>query len=107
MSELALRRAVRVLRAGGIVAVPTEAVWGFSCDPYNRGAVETLLRLKERDWRKGLIVVASELDHLAGLIESPSTMALKRARALALEQILDWQLEQRDEQDYFDWKPAR
>ena len=81
MSELALRRAVRVLRAGGIVAVPTEAVWGFSCDPYNRAAVETLLRLKERDWRKGLIVVASELDHLAGLIESPSAMALKRAKA--------------------------
>lgn len=81
MSELALRKAVRVLRAGGIVAVPTEAVWGFSCDPYNRTAVETLLRLKERDWRKGLIVVASELDHLAGLIESPSAMALKRARA--------------------------
>lgn len=81
MSELALRKAVRVLRAGGLVAVPTEAVWGLSCNPFDRRAVEALLRLKDRDWRKGLIVVASELDQLASLIEAPSAMALKRARS--------------------------
>ena len=81
MSELALRLAVRELRRGGVVAVPTEAVWGLSCDPFNRIAVDTLLKLKQRDWRKGLIVVASELDLLAPFIEAPSAMALKRAKA--------------------------
>lgn len=80
MSELALRKAVRVLRRGGVVAVPTEAVWGLSCNPFHRGAVDTLLRLKERDWRKGLIVVASELEMLSPFIEIPSAMALKRAK---------------------------
>lgn len=81
MSDLALRLAVRELRRGGLVAVPTEAVWGFSCNPFNRRAVEQLLALKQRDWRKGLIVVASELDVLAPFIEAPSGMALKRAKA--------------------------
>lgn len=80
MSDLALRRAVRQLRAGAVVAVPTEAVWGLSCNPFDRQAVDRLLRLKERDWRKGLIVVASEIDMLAPFIEIPSSMALKRAR---------------------------
>ena len=79
--SLKLRLACRRLRTGGLVAVPTEAVWGLSCDPFDRRAVDALLQLKQRDWRKGLIVVASELDMLAPFIEAPSGMALKRAKA--------------------------
>ncbi|HFB98321.1 MAG TPA: tRNA threonylcarbamoyladenosine biosynthesis protein RimN, partial [Bryobacterales bacterium] len=32
MNPWALREAARVLRAGGVVACPTEAVFGLSCD---------------------------------------------------------------------------
>jgi L-threonylcarbamoyladenylate synthase len=42
-----------VLR-GGIVAYPTEAVYGLGCLPTDRRAVARLLRIKQRSWRKGL-----------------------------------------------------
>jgi len=38
--------AVRALREGGVIACPTEAVWGLSCDPDNDEALAQLMRLK-------------------------------------------------------------
>ena len=57
------------LLAGGVVACPTEAVWGLSCDPDNPSAVERLLALKQRPVAKGLILVASDMSQLAGLLD--------------------------------------
>ena len=59
-----LRRASAILREGGIVAYPTEAVFGLGCDPLDGAAVETLLRLKCRSPKKGLILVAAHYSQL-------------------------------------------
>lgn len=75
-----IQLAARDLRRGAVVACPTEAVWGLSCDPLNQPAVEALLQLKQRPVEKGLILVAANLDQLAYYIESPGRMALRRAR---------------------------
>ena len=45
-----------MLAQGGVIAYPTEGVWGLGCDPFNKAAVERLLALKGRPWQKGLIV---------------------------------------------------
>lgn len=63
-----LRLAARALRAGGIVAYPTEAVFGLGCDPQNGAAVERLLALKGRAASKGLILIAAHLDQLEPFI---------------------------------------
>lgn len=76
-----LQTALRALRAGGIVACPTEAVWGLSCDPLHTHALEHLLELKQRDWRKGLILVAADFGALEPYVQLPSRNALKRAQA--------------------------
>lgn len=55
-----LRRAARWLRHGGIVAYPTEAVFGLGCDPRNSAALRRLLALKQRSWQKGLILIADD-----------------------------------------------
>lgn len=60
-----LRRAVQVLRQGGIVAYATEHCFGLGCDPMNEQAVARLLRLKRRSVYKGLIVLAASVDQLA------------------------------------------
>ena len=44
---------------GGVVAIPAEAVWGLSCDPFNESAVNRLLELKQRSVAKGLIITAA------------------------------------------------
>jgi L-threonylcarbamoyladenylate synthase len=60
-----VHRAALTLHAGGIIACPTEAVYGLSCDPLNADAVYTLLALKQRSVDKGLILVASDVQQLA------------------------------------------
>jgi L-threonylcarbamoyladenylate synthase len=60
--------AVRALSAGGVIACPTEAVWGLSCDPNNVDAVAHLLGLKRRPVAKGLILVAATEDQIAFLL---------------------------------------
>jgi L-threonylcarbamoyladenylate synthase len=66
-----LHQAVRVLRDGGVIAYPTEGVWGLGCDPANAGAVARVLELKARPVSKGLILVLGSVEqalpYLAGL----------------------------------------
>ena len=69
MNQWRLREAARCLRLGGVIAYPTEAVWGLGCDPWNRNAVMRLLELKHRPEHKGLILVAASEDQIAPLLE--------------------------------------
>ncbi len=60
-----IKEAVHVLQQGGVIAYPTEAVYGLGCDPANHRAVQKLLELKQRDRDKGLILIAADFDQLA------------------------------------------
>jgi len=64
----AITQAVPHLRAGRVIAYPTEAVYGLGCDPCNLAAVEKLLRLKTRPASKGLILIAATFDQLSPFI---------------------------------------
>ncbi|MEE8057220.1 MAG: Sua5/YciO/YrdC/YwlC family protein [Pseudomonadales bacterium] len=66
---LKLDVARRRLQAGGVIAYPTEAVWGIGCDPNNGMAVNKLLAIKGRDVSKGLILVAASIDQFADYLE--------------------------------------
>lgn len=66
-----LERAVRILADGGLIAYPTEAVYGLGCLPGERKTVERLLQIKNRSWRKGLILIASSFDQLSPLVRLP------------------------------------
>ncbi len=57
-------QAVAVLQKGGVIAYPTEAVYGLGCDPENIIAIKKLLRLKQRNKDKGLILVAADFNQL-------------------------------------------
>jgi L-threonylcarbamoyladenylate synthase len=59
-----LSQAVRCIRSGGVLAYPTEAVWGLGCDPRDDDAIARILELKDRPWQKGLVMVASSLEQL-------------------------------------------
>ena len=68
--EDSIVRGLTVLAEGGVIAYPTEAVWGLGCDPFNEDAVLRLLALKNRPVEKGLILVAADLDQLPELASS-------------------------------------
>ncbi len=63
------RRAVMTLRAGGIVAYPTESVFGLGCDPWDRAAVDRVFAVKHRPARKRCIVIAAHPGQLERLVD--------------------------------------
>lgn len=65
----AVRNCAAELSAGGVIAYPTEAVWGLGCDPFNRHAVERVLTLKQRQPEKGLILVAADTAQIHWLVD--------------------------------------
>lgn len=80
-SQLRLAAALTALEDEGVVACPTEAVWGLSCDPDSERAVSRLLALKNRPVDKGLILVAASESQLAFLLAdlTPEQRAALRA----------------------------
>ena len=64
MNSWHLARAARCVRSGGVLAYPTEAVWGLGCNPADDDAILRILELKQRPWQKGLLLVASSLEQL-------------------------------------------
>jgi len=64
-----LRMAVRCIRGGGILAYPTEAVYGLGCDPWDRAAVQHLLAIKQRPEHKGLILIAADFAQIEPFVE--------------------------------------
>jgi len=64
-----ISEAVAILHAGGVIAYPTEGVWGLGCDPFNETAVLRLLALKQRPVDKGLILVAAATTQLDDLVD--------------------------------------
>ena len=76
-----IREAVRQLHAGGIIAYPTETVYGLGCDPFNGVAVSHLLSLKQRAMSQGVILIASELAPLKPLLLPLNKAAKKRIKS--------------------------
>jgi L-threonylcarbamoyladenylate synthase len=81
MMDWHIKRAAAILRQGGIVAYPSEGVWGLGCDPNNGEAVQRLLALKQRPWQKGLILIAASFEQLQPYIATPPARLMKRVNA--------------------------
>jgi L-threonylcarbamoyladenylate synthase len=68
--------AQRVLHGGGVVAYPTEAVWGLGCLPNNLDGVLRILALKRRPIAQGLILVAADIAQFAEYFQQLSSEQL-------------------------------
>lgn len=60
---------VSILRSSGVIAYPTEGVWGLGCIPEDEQAVSRILRLKQRSWQEGLILAASDIGQVEPFLE--------------------------------------
>jgi L-threonylcarbamoyladenylate synthase len=56
--------ALKALVAGGVIAYPTEAVYGLGCDPESTVALQRILDIKSREAHKGFILVAANQEQL-------------------------------------------
>ena len=72
MSEIALSNALNVLQHQGVIAYPTESVFGLGCDPDCQPAIEKILQIKKRPAHKGLILIAANIEQLTNYADFSS-----------------------------------
>ena len=71
-----IKRAADVLRRGGLVAFPTETVYGLGADALNPDAVKKIFTAKHRPLDNPIIVHVAELEDLSVLTDDISSQAI-------------------------------
>lgn len=74
--RVSVTQAADVLLRGGVIAYPTEGVFGLGCLPDDQRAVQRVLEIKRRDANKGLILIAANADQLECWIDLPGGASL-------------------------------
>jgi L-threonylcarbamoyladenylate synthase len=59
-----LEEAATLIRAGGIVAVPTDTLYGLAADPFSGAAVEKIFAVKGRSAERALPLIAADLEQI-------------------------------------------
>ncbi|AFU99631.1 L-threonylcarbamoyladenylate synthase [Simiduia agarivorans] len=72
--------AAEAIKAGGVVAYPTEGVWGLGCLPEDTQAVNRILDMKGRSPEKGLILVAANLNQVSPWLDTLSSREMAQLR---------------------------
>jgi len=78
-----LDAAAALLRRGGVLAYPTEAVFGLGCDPHNREAFERVFALKQRPPTQGVLLIASDFAQVERYIDLAAVPAEVMAQVQA------------------------
>jgi L-threonylcarbamoyladenylate synthase len=78
-SPSALRRALEILRSGGLVAFPTDTVYGLGALAFDRAAVESIYTAKDRPVEKAIPVLLGSADDLPKVAAYVPEMALTLA----------------------------
>lgn len=76
-----IQQSVQAMRQGGVIAYPTEAVWGLGCDPFNEAAVQHLLNIKRRPMHKGLVLIAGDISQIEFLLADLTDEELDKVTA--------------------------
>jgi len=57
------------LRKGGVIAYPTDTVWGIGCDATNDEAIQQVKTIKKRPDTKGFVVLVDSLERLKNYVD--------------------------------------
>ena len=59
-----IRRAIEVLKQGGVILYPTDTVWGIGCDATNADAVRRIYEIKQRSDSKAMICLVDNASRI-------------------------------------------
>jgi L-threonylcarbamoyladenylate synthase len=71
-----IAKCAEVMLSGGVAVVPTETVYGFACDAFNKTAQLKIYSVKGRNFSKPLILMPDTLENAKLFVDIPSS-ALK------------------------------
>jgi tRNA threonylcarbamoyl adenosine modification protein (Sua5/YciO/YrdC/YwlC family) len=75
-----IKRVVEILEKGGVVAYPTDTVYGLGCDLMNKQAIELLYQIKGMQRDKNLAFICPDLADIAkyAVVENATYRVLRR-----------------------------
>ena len=91
MKDEQFKLAIQWLKSGGVIAYPTESVFGLGCDANNLKAIERILKIKHRDSSKGLILLVSDIRQASQFIQPLNNESVSKLN-MTLDQATTWLL---------------
>ncbi len=79
--RLDANRATEIIVRGGVIAYPTEGVYGLGCDPFSAASVARVAAIKGRPLGKAMIVIASAFAQVAPLLGPVDAQHFDAAKA--------------------------
>jgi L-threonylcarbamoyladenylate synthase len=70
-----VKKAVEVLKKGGIILYPTDTIWGIGCDATRDDAVNKIYRIKQRKDEKSMLVLLDDAGKLTRYVGSVPEVA--------------------------------
>jgi L-threonylcarbamoyladenylate synthase len=70
-----LKKALEVLRNGGVILYPTDTIWGLGCDATNEEAVAKIYNIKKRSDSKSMLVLMENINLLERYVEEVPAIA--------------------------------
>ena len=70
-----IKKAVKILREGGIILYPTDTIWGLGCDASNKEAVERIYKIKQRSDSKSMLVLVNRPEMIQFYVDELSDTA--------------------------------
>ena len=80
-NDSAAQETLNVIRSGGVVALPTDTVYGIACSVNNSAAIQSLYKIKIRESIKAIPVLIADLNQLDQVAKSLNDYAIKLAQS--------------------------
>lgn len=70
-----IKKALEILKNGGVILYPTDTVWGMGCDATNPEAVARIYRIKKREDSKSMLIIIDHTGRLGSYVKEVPDIA--------------------------------
>lgn len=70
-----IKKAIEILRKGGVILYPTDTIWGIGCDATNKDAVARIYEIKKRADNKAMLVLTDSMTSIERYVDEVPEMA--------------------------------
>ena len=68
-TDFSIRHAAHIIRLGGVIAYPTDTIYGLGCNPFDHDAVERINHIKQRPQNKYFVLLAGDIEQVEKLLD--------------------------------------
>lgn len=70
-----IKKALEILKSGGVILYPTDTIWGIGCDATNADAVKRVYEIKQRTDNKAMLVLLENPNRLNSYVDEVPEVA--------------------------------